>query len=50
MSVLSIVLPAYNEEQNIEKAYKAIRDVLIPAGIELELIYVNDGSDRKSVV
>ena len=42
--MLSIVLPTYNEEDNIERAYKAIRDVLIPENIDFELIYVNDGS------
>ncbi|MBR1599184.1 MAG: glycosyltransferase family 2 protein [Lachnospiraceae bacterium] len=48
--MLSVVLPTYNEEQNIEKAYEAIRDVLLPEGIELELIYVNDGSKDESLL
>ena len=46
--MLSIILPTYNEEQNIETTYKAIRDVMLPAGIELELVYVNDGSRDRS--
>lgn len=46
--MLSIILPVYNEENNIERAYEAIRDVLLPNGIEFELVYVNDGSKDKS--
>ncbi len=46
--MLSVVLPTYNEEDNIESAYKSIREVLIPEGIEFELVYVNDGSKDKS--
>lgn len=42
--MLSIVLPAYNEEDNIERAYERIRSVLLPEQIPFELIYVNDGS------
>ena len=36
--MLSVVLPTYNEEDNIERAYKSIRDVLVPEGIEFELV------------
>jgi dolichol-phosphate mannosyltransferase len=46
--MLSVVLPVYNEEDNVEKAYEAIRDVLKPAGIEFELVFVNDGSKDNS--
>lgn len=42
--MLSIVLPVYNEGDNIIRAYEAIRDVLVPKGIPFELVYVNDGS------
>lgn len=42
--MLSVILPVYNEEQNIENAYRAIRDVLAPKQIEFELVFVNDGS------
>lgn len=47
--MLSIVLPVYNEEQNIERAYQAIRDVLAPKDIDFELVFVNDGSKDKSI-
>lgn len=46
--MLSIVLPVYNEENNIERAYQAIRDVLRPENIEFELIFINDGSKDHS--
>lgn len=46
--MLSIILPVYNEEQNIERAYQAIKEVLSPKDIDFELVYVNDGSKDKS--
>ena len=46
--MLSIVLPVYNEEQNIVRAYEAIRDVLAPKEIGFELVFVNDGSKDNS--
>lgn len=46
--MLSIILPVYNEEQNIVKAYEAIRDVLAPKEIRFELVFVNDGSKDNS--
>lgn len=42
--MLSIILPAYNEEKNIEYAFHKIDDVLKSEGIIYELIYVDDGS------
>lgn len=46
--MLSIILPVYNEENNIERAYSAIREVLAPKGIDFELVFVNDGSRDNS--
>ncbi len=46
--MLSIVLPVYNEEENIVRAYEAIRDVLVPKDIAFELVFVNDGSKDNS--
>ena len=42
--MLSVVLPSYNEEMNIEHTYSTIKEVLSRAGIEFEMIFVNDGS------
>lgn len=41
---LSIILPAYNENVNIERAYKALKEILSKEKIVFELVYVNDGS------
>lgn len=44
MALLSIVLPAYNEEQNIANTVKVLSELLAEKGIEYELIFVSDGS------
>lgn len=44
MSVLSIVLPAYDEELMIQKACRTLKDILNRAGISYELVLVDDGS------
>ncbi|MBQ9860766.1 MAG: glycosyltransferase family 2 protein [Clostridia bacterium] len=44
MSLLSVVIPAYNEEQNISLAVAGISEVLETADIPYELIFVDDGS------
>ena len=41
---LSVVLPAYNEEESVPLAADVIGDLLTQAGIDHELIVVNDGS------
>ncbi len=45
---LSIILPAYNENTNIEKSYNVIKQILEQAKINFELVYVNDGSKDNS--
>jgi dolichol-phosphate mannosyltransferase len=42
--LLSIVIPAYNEQQNIVKCLAELRDVLPAKGIPYEAIVVNDNS------
>ena len=44
MSVLSVVLPAYNEELMIAKTCRVLREVLNESGIAYELVLVDDGS------
>ncbi len=44
MPLLSVVLPAYNEEQNIENTVNVVSGILSENGIEYELIFVSDGS------
>ena len=41
---LSVVLPAYNEEESVPLAADVIGDLLTKAGIDHEMIFVNDGS------
>lgn len=44
MALLSIVLPAYNEEAMLPKAVRALDEEMGRAGIACELIFVDDGS------
>lgn len=44
MAVLSVILPAYNEEKMIAKASKVIGEILMAEGISYELVFVDDGS------
>lgn len=44
MKTMSIVLPAYNEEQMIEKAAGTIARLMENEDISYELVFVNDGS------
>ena len=42
--LLSIVLPAYNEEENIRNTARTLEEILVQAHIPYELIFVSDGS------
>lgn len=42
--MLSVIIPAYNEEDMIGTAYSAISDLLNINGISYEIIFINDGS------
>ncbi len=44
MALLSIVLPSYNEEQNIANTAKVLSDLLEQEKIEYELVFISDGS------
>ena len=44
MSLLSVVLPAFNEEAVLPKTVKILGDILSTAGIDHELLFVDDGS------
>jgi len=41
---LSVVLPVFNEEDNLEPLHSRLTDALKPAGFEYEVLYVDDGS------
>ena len=44
MSLLSVVIPSYNEEQNIALTATRLSEVLETAAIPYELVFVDDGS------
>ncbi len=46
---LSVVLPIYNEQENIPLLYERLTSVLDETGLSYELILVDDGSRDKSV-
>jgi dolichol-phosphate mannosyltransferase len=45
---LSIVVPVYNEEDNLPLLWPEIREVLEPTGLRYEIIFVDDGSHDRS--
>ena len=46
---LSVVVPFYNEEDNIERMHGAIVAALEPTGIPFEMVLVDDGSRDRTV-
>ncbi|MDO5701727.1 MAG: glycosyltransferase family 2 protein [Lachnospiraceae bacterium] len=42
--MLSVILPAYNEEENISLAARTLAGILDREGIDFELLFVDDGS------
>ena len=46
---ISLVIPVYNEEDNLIPLYEKVIESLDPAGIDFELILVNDGSKDRSM-
>ncbi len=45
---ISVIIPLYNEEGNIDQLYGALHDVLSSLGLSYEIVFVNDGSVDKS--
>ena len=46
---LSVIVPLYNEQDNVAPLYHAIVAAVSPLGIEYELIFVDDGSQDGTV-
>ncbi len=44
----SVVLPVYNEQENLNSLYKRVTKVLVDLKKEYEVIFVNDGSHDKT--
>lgn len=49
MTLLSIVVPCYNEEETVDLFYEATTKVLATMNLEYEIIFVNDGSKDKTL-
>jgi len=49
MSLLSIVVPCYNEEETVNLFYNAVTPVLKTMNLEHEIIFVNDGSKDRTM-
>lgn len=48
LKVISVVIPIFNEEQNITPLYRELKAVLEGMGAEYEVIFIDDGSDDGS--
>lgn len=46
--MISVTIPVYNEEKNIDKLYQGLKIVLDELKCEFEIIFVNDGSSDGS--
>tara|TARA_Y100000310_G_C20620602_1_gene783071 strand:+ start:327 stop:1262 length:936 start_codon:yes stop_codon:yes gene_type:complete len=49
MVKISVVLPVYNEEKNLQVLYRELKEVLGELKEEYELVFVNDGSRDRSL-
>jgi polyisoprenyl-phosphate glycosyltransferase len=47
--MISVVVPIFNEEENIVLFHDAVADALLDIGEEWEVVYVNDGSKDSSL-
>src|ERR1700691_4521059 len=47
--MISVVVPIFNEEENIASFHDAVADALLDIGEEWEVVYVNDGSKDSSL-
>ena len=41
---LSVIVPFYNEQENIRRMHAAIVAAVEPLGVPFEMVFVNDGS------
>lgn len=42
--LLSVIIPAYNEQDMIEKTFYTVKDILTNADIPFEILFIDDGS------
>lgn len=46
---VSVVIPLYNEEENVQELHSSLRNVLDSIGSEYEMIFVDDGSTDRTL-
>ncbi|MBM4136600.1 MAG: glycosyltransferase family 2 protein [Nitrospira sp.] len=46
---LSVVIPLYNEEENVKILYEKLKETLDPLGKEYEILFVDDGSTDRTL-
>ncbi len=46
---ISVVVPLYNEEENVEVLHSRLKEVLDSTGLEYEILYVDDGSQDMTI-
>src|SRR5258705_9195163 len=49
MKDLSVIVPVYNEEGNIELFFNRLRQVIDQLNIDVEFVFINDGSYDSSM-
>lgn len=49
MQSISVVIPVYNEEENIDHSYSEVSQVMAELGAVYEIIYVDDGSSDQTL-
>jgi len=47
---LSVIVPAYNEEEGLEKFYQRLKKVISSLSLHAEIIFVNDGSTDSTAI
>jgi glycosyltransferase involved in cell wall biosynthesis len=46
---LSIVVPLYNEEANVDALYKRLKAVVDAMGVSYQFVFINDGSRDRTL-
>jgi len=49
MKKITIIIPSYNEEQNVKPFYEEVQKYLTNPNVEFSLLYVNDGSKDRTL-
>src|SRR5205085_10662396 len=49
MKNISLIIPIYNEEKNIDLLFDRLQNVITSAGLSAEYIFINDGSYDNSL-